>query len=148
RRARSAAPPSACKRTLPPVNRRTSFAVGSFVVSAILTAIGTFSGSDDNQFWQWLVVLAVTAAAVAVMFWIVVPRFHGGPGGPALVVSSVAPLGRVVFWLGRPVPIAAAATLLGLDARDRPDARQTYVNGAFAISVLVLLFATIAAFAG
>lgn len=130
------------------MNRRTSFAVGSFVVSAILTAIGTFSGSDDNQFWQWLVVLAVTAAAVAVMFRIVVPRFDGGAGGAALVVSLVALVSLVVFWLGLPVPIAAAATLLGLDARDRPDARQTYVNGAFAISVLVLLFATIAAFAG
>jgi hypothetical protein len=46
------------------------------------------------------------------------------------------------------VPIAAAATLLGLDARDRPNARQTYVNGAFAISVFVLLFAAIAAFTG
>ena len=130
------------------MDRRTSFAVGSFVVSAILTAIGTFSGSDDNQVWQWLVVLAVTAAAVAVMFWVVVPRFDSGTGGAALVVSLVALVSLVVFWLGLPVPIAAAATLLGLDARDRPDARQTYVNGAFAISVFVLLFAVIAAFAG
>jgi hypothetical protein len=130
------------------VDRRTLFAVGSFVVSAILTAIGTFSGSDDNQFWQWLVVLVVTAVGVGVVFWVVVPRFQGGTGGAALVLSLVALVSLAVFWLGLPVPIAAGAVLLGLDARDRPGARPAFVNGAFAISVFVLLFAVIAAVMG
>jgi O-antigen/teichoic acid export membrane protein len=83
------------------VDRRTLFAVGSFVVSAILTAIGTFSGSDDNQFWQWLVILAVTAVAVAALFWVIVPRFDGGTGGAALVTAIVSVVSLAVFWIGR-----------------------------------------------
>jgi hypothetical protein len=130
------------------VDRRTLFAVGSFAVAAVLTAIGSFSGSGDDELRTWLVVLAVTAVAVGILFWVVVPRLEGGLGGAALVVAIVAVVSLVVFWMGLPVPIAAAAACLGLDARDRPGARPLYVNGAFAISSIVVVLAVIAAFAG
>jgi uncharacterized membrane protein len=129
------------------VDRRTLFAVGSFVVSAVLTAIGTFSGSDDNQVWQWLVVLAITAVVVVALFWVIVPRLVGGTGGAALVVAVVSVVALAVFWAGLPVPIAAAAAYLGLDARDRPGANPLYVNGAFAIAAIVVALAVLAAFA-
>jgi hypothetical protein len=130
------------------VDRRTLFAVGSFVVSAILTAIGTFSGSDDNQFWQWLVILAVTAVAVAALFWVIVPRFDGGTGGAALVTAIVSVVSLAVFWIGLPVPIAAGAAFLALGAQERPDARRPYVNAALVISAIVVVLAVVLAFAG
>ena len=130
------------------MDRRTLFAVGSFVISAILTAIGTFSGSDDNQFWQWLVVLAVTTVAVGALFWVIVPRFDGGTGGAALITAIVSFVSLALFWIGLPVPIAAAAAFLALGARERPDARQGYATAALVISAIVVVLAVVLAFAG
>ncbi len=109
------------------MDRRTLFAVGSFVISAILTAIGTFSGSDDNQFWQWLVVLAVTTVASTA---------HGRRRA------------RYGVTFVPPLPIAAAAAFLALGARERPDARQGYATAALVISAIVVVLAVVLAFAG
>src|SRR4029079_12743516 len=40
---------------------RRPVALGSFVISAVLTAIGSFSGNDDHAWRQWLIVLVVSA---------------------------------------------------------------------------------------
>src|SRR5919106_3315896 len=100
------------------MERRVLFAVGSLVVSAALTAIGTFSGDEDDAFWTWLVVVVIAAAAVGILFWVVVPRVQR-LGLAALVLAVIGAATIAVFWSGLPVPFAGAAALLGLTARDR-----------------------------
>jgi hypothetical protein len=67
---------------------RLQFALGSFVVSAILTAIGTFQGDDDHAWRNWLIVLAISAAVTAIVFWVVVPRI-GNLARGALILAVV-----------------------------------------------------------
>jgi len=52
---------------------RLPFAAGSFLISAVLTAIGSFSGDDDHAWRQWLIVLAISAVVTAVVFWVIRP---------------------------------------------------------------------------
>src|SRR4029079_5667588 len=67
---------------------RLQFALGSFVVSALLTAIGTFQGDDDHAWRNWLIVLAISAAVTAIVFWVVVPRIDNLARG-ALILAVV-----------------------------------------------------------
>jgi hypothetical protein len=130
------------------MDRRPLFAVASIVVSAILTAIGTYSGDDSHQTRQFLIVLAIVIVAAAIVFWVVVPRLEGGTGSAALVLGVLAVVSLVLFWLGLPAVLAGGSTLLALDARERPGAKLGYVNGALALSALAIVLAAVAAFAG
>src|SRR6185295_10803273 len=67
---------------------RLPFALGSFVISAVLTAIGSFSGNDDHAWRQWLIVLVVSAVVTAIVFWVIVPRIDNLPRG-ALILAIV-----------------------------------------------------------
>jgi hypothetical protein len=128
------------------MERRELFAVASLVVSAALTAIGTFAGDEDDAFWTWLAVVAIAAVAVAVLFWFVVPRVES-LGLTALVLAVIGAATIVVFWSGLPVPFAGAAALLGLTARDR---RLGAGLGtiALAIAALTVAAAVVLAFTG
>jgi hypothetical protein len=125
---------------------RLPFALGSFVISAVLTAIGSFSGNDDHAWRQWLIVLAVSAVVTAIVFWFVVPRIDNLPRG-ALILAIVGAVTIVVFWLGLPVIFAGAAALLALQAR-RGGATSRAASIALLIAALVVVAAVALAFVG
>jgi hypothetical protein len=129
------------------VDRRTLFAVVSVIVSAVLTAIATFSGDDDHQTREYLVVLAVTLVAAAILFWIVVPRVEGS-GVAALVLAVLSFVSLGVFWLGLPAVFAGTAALLALDAREGPEDRPALTIPALVIAAVVVVLAAVLAFAG
>jgi hypothetical protein len=125
---------------------RLPFAVGSFVVSAVLTAIGSFSGDDDHAWRQWLIVLVISAVATAIVFWLIVPRINNLPRG-ALILAIVGAVTIVVFWLGIPVIFAGAAALLALEVRRR-GATSAAASVALVIAALVVAAAVVVAFMG
>ncbi len=101
------------------MDRRTGFAAASVVLATVLLAIGA-SGGDDGEEYDWSYVLIASAIAIAVaivLFWVIVPRIKR-PGLGGLVLGILAVVSIVVFWLGLPTPIAAAAAFLGLTARE------------------------------
>ena len=125
---------------------RLQFALGSFVVSALLTAIGTFQGDDDHAWRNWLIVLAISAAVTAIVFWVVVPRIDNLAQG-ALILAVVGAVAIVVFWLGIPVVFAGAAALLAFEAR-RQGVRSAAVSAALLIALLTTIAALVLALAG
>jgi hypothetical protein len=100
------------------MSRRVPFALGSFALSAVLTAIGSFRGDDEHAWRSWLIVLAIAAVVTVVVFWAVIPRIGNLDRG-ALILAIVGAVTIIVFWAGVPVPIAGGATLLALEARAR-----------------------------
>jgi hypothetical protein len=122
------------------------FAVGAFVISAVLTAIGTFQGDDDHAWRQWLIVLAISAAVTAIVFWVVVPRI-GNLARGALILAVIGAVAIVVFWLGIPVVFAGAAAALALQVR-RQGVRSTAASAALIIALLTTIAAVVLAFAG
>jgi hypothetical protein len=129
------------------MDRRTLFAAASIVVSAILTAIGTFSGDDSDEGRSYLVVLAVIVVAAGIFYWIIVPRVDANPVA-ALVLAVVSFVSLAVFWLGLPAVVAGAAALVALDARERGDDRPALTLSALIISGVVVLLAVVLAFTG
>jgi hypothetical protein len=100
------------------MSRRLPIALASFALSAVLTAIGSFRGDNENEWRSWLIVLAIAAVATAIVFWVVIPRIGNLERG-ALILAIVGALTIIVFWAGLPVVLAGGATLLALEARDR-----------------------------
>jgi len=129
-----------------PMSLRIPFAVGSFVVSAALTAIGSFSGNDDHQWRQWLIVLAISAVATAVVFWLIVPRIQNVARG-AVVLAVIGAVAIVVFWLGIPVVFAGAAALLVLEGRQR-GVTSIALPVAAVLAALTTIAAVVLAFVG
>jgi len=125
---------------------RVPFALGSFLASAVLTAIGSFSGNDDHQWRQWLIVLAISAVATAVVFWLVVPRIDNLARG-ALILAVIGLVTIVVFWLGVPVVFAGAAGLLVLEGRRSGGASVAFPVAAV-LAVVTTLAAAVLAFVG
>jgi hypothetical protein len=122
------------------------FAIGSFLVSAVLTAIGSFSGDDEHAWRQWLIVLAISAVVAVIVFWVVVPRISNLSRG-ALVLAIIGAVTIVVFWLGIPVLFAGAAALLALEVRRR-GTPSTAASAALVIAALTTIAAIVLAFAG
>ena len=129
-----------------PMSLRAPFALGSFLASAVLTAIGSFSGNDDHQWRQWLIVLAISAAVTAVVFWLVVPRIDNVARG-ALILSVIGVLTIVVFWLGIPVVFAGAAGLLVLEGR-RSGVASVALPVAAVLAAVTTIAAAVLAFVG
>jgi hypothetical protein len=127
------------------VSRRLSFALGSFALSAVLTAVGTFRGDNENEGRTWLIVLAIAAVATAIVFWVVIPRI-GNLNRGALILAIVGAVTIVVFWAGLPVVVAGGATLLALEARERAATGQS--TAALAIAALTVIAAVVLAFFG
>jgi hypothetical protein len=137
--------PAALRYSPPLMSRRVPFALGSFVLSAILTAIGSFRGDDDHAWRQWLIVLAIAAVATAIVFWVIVPRI-GNPDRGALILAIVGAVTIIVFWTGVPVVIAGGATLLALDARERAATRLS--TAALVTAALTVIAAIVLAVFG
>jgi hypothetical protein len=127
------------------MSRRVPFALGSFALSAVLTAIGSFRGDDEHAWRSWLIVLAIAAVVTVVVFWAVIPRIGNLDRG-ALILAIVGAVTIIVFWAGVPVPIAGGATLLALEARAR--AATGLSTAALLIAALTVIAAVELAFAG
>lgn len=127
------------------MSRRLPFALGSFALSAVLTAIGTFRGDNENEWRTWLTVLAIAAVATAIVFWVVVPRIGNLDRG-ALILAIVGAVTIIVFWLGIPVVIAGGAALLALEARERAATRLN--TAALVIAALTVIAAVVLALFG
>jgi hypothetical protein len=98
------------------VGRRTGIAAASVALAIVLLAVGAYSGSDDDTGY-FLVASAIAIAVAVVLFWGIVPRITR-PGLGGLIIGILAVVSLAVFWLGLPSPLAGAATVLGLDARE------------------------------
>ena len=98
------------------MGRRTGIAAASVALAIVLLAIGAYSGDEDDTSY-FLVASAITIAVAVVLFWGIVPRVTR-PGLGGLVIGILAVVSIVVFWLGLPSPLAGAATVLGLSARE------------------------------
>jgi hypothetical protein len=127
------------------MSRRFPLAFGSFALSAVLTAVGTFRGDNENESGSWLIVLAIAAVATAIVFWVVIPRIGNLDRG-ALILALVGALTIIVFWAGLPVVFAGGATLLALEARNR--AATGLSTAALAIAALTVIAAVVLAFFG
>ena len=128
------------------MSARVPFALGSFALSAALSAIGSFSGNDDHELREWLIVVAIAAVATAIVFWVVVPRINN-LGRGALILAIVGAITIVVFWLGLPVVIASGAALVALEARTRAIG-ASLGTAALGIAALTVVAAVVLAFVG
>jgi len=126
---------------------RAPLALASFALSAALTAIGTFSGDDDNQWRQWLIVLGIAALTTLIVFWVVVPRVNR-LGRGALILAILGAIAIIVFWLGIPVVLAGGAALLALEARRVPADDARLATPALALAALTVAAAVVFAFVG
>jgi hypothetical protein len=126
--------------------QRGLFAVASAAIEAGLTAIGTFSGDNDHEWRQYLIVLGIIVVATAIIFYVIVPRIDR-LGRGALILGVLAVLTIPVFWLGLPVLFAGAAALLALPARERADERAK-ATAALALATLAAIAAIAFAFLG
>jgi hypothetical protein len=126
---------------------RAPLALASFALSAALTAIGTFSGDDDNQWRQWLIVLGIAALATLIVFWVVVPRVDR-LGRGALILAILGAIAIIVFWLGIPVVLAGGAALLALEARRASADDARLATPALALAGLTVIAAVVFAFVG
>ena len=127
-------------------SRRPQFAAASLVVSAILTAIGSFSGDDSHAWRQWLIVLAISAVVTAIVFWAIVPRIDDLARG-ALILAILGAVAIILFWLGIPVILAGAAALLAFEARGR-GMGATAASAALVIAAVTTVGAIVLAFVG
>jgi uncharacterized membrane protein len=134
------------RREPTPLLARLPFALGSFLLSAVLTAIGSFSGDNDHEWRMWLIVLAISAVVTGIVFGLIVPRINDLSRG-ALVLAIVGAVTIVVFWLGIPLVFAGAAALLALEVRGR-GVRSTAASAALVIAGLTALAAILLAFVG
>jgi hypothetical protein len=127
------------------MSRRLPIVLGSFALSAVLTAIGSFRGDNENEWRSWLIVLAIAAVVTVIVFWVVIPRIGNLDRG-ALILAIVGAVTIIVFWAGVPVPIAGGATLLALEARER--AATGLSTAALAIAGLTVIAAVVLALFG
>ena len=132
-------------RMVASMERRNLLAAASVVVAAILTAIGTFSGGDED-FATWLIVVAVFLVGAAVVFWLVVPRVERFGRG-ALILAILGAIALAIFWTGLPPVFAGGAALLALAARER-GTETGMATAALVIAGLTVVAATVAAFVG
>ena len=110
-------------------------------LAVVLLAVGAYSGDDDDT--GYFIIASLIAIAVAiVLFWVILPRITR-PGLGALIIGIVAVATIVVFWLGLPTIVGAAAISLGLSARESSaepgKATAGIVLGALAVIAHIVL---------
>jgi hypothetical protein len=127
------------------VGRRTGIAAASVALAIVLLAIGAYSGSDDDTGY-FLVASAIAIAVAVVLFWGIVPRITR-PGLGGLIIGILAVVSLAVFWLGLPSPLAGAATVLGLDARES-GSEAGKANAGLALAAIAVVAAVVFALIG
>jgi hypothetical protein len=111
----------------------------------VLLAIGAYSGSDDDTGY-FLVASAIAIAVAVILFWGIVPRITR-PGLGGLIMGIVAVVSLAVFWLGLPSPLAGAATVLGLAARES-GSEAGKGNAGLGLAAIAVVAAVVFAFIG
>jgi hypothetical protein len=119
--------------------------VASVALAIVLLAIGAYSGDDDDTGY-FLVASAIALAVAVVLFLGIVPRITR-PGLGGLIIGILAVVSLVVFWLGLPSPLAGAAAVLGLAARDS-GSEVGKGNAALALAAIAVVAAVVFAFIG
>ena len=127
------------------MGRRTGIAAASVALAIVLLAIGAYSGDDDDTGY-FLVASAIAIAVAVVLFWGIVPRITR-PGLGGLIIGILAVLSLVVFWLGLPSPLAGAAAVLGLAARES-GSEAGKGTAALALAAIAVVAAVVFAFLG
>ena len=107
----------------------------------MLLAIGAYSGDDDDTGY-FLVASGIAICVAFVLFWGIVPRITR-PGLGGLIIGIVAVVSLAVFWLGLPSPLAGAAAVLGLAARESGKG-----NAALALAAIAVVAAVVFDFIG
>lgn len=109
-------------------SRATLLAVVGAVLSALLTAIGTFwdiTGNDEStgsshDVRDYLVTLAAITVATIIVYALVVRRAAvGRPGRRSVILGVVAILSLAAFWAGLPIVLAGAAAAAAFAERDK-----------------------------
>ena len=111
----------------PATGRTPFFAVIGAVLSAAFSALSIFwdiTGNDpepeEQPLGQFLVVVAVIVVTTVILYVFVVRTAgRGNPGRRSLILGILAAASVILFWLGIPVVIAAAATATAFIQRDR-----------------------------
>jgi hypothetical protein len=108
-------------------------------VVQLLMMIPGYSDSGGFQAGTWLAVLAFALVVSVLLFAFLVPT-----AGPVVgvVVGVVAAVSVLVFWAGITLPLAAAAAMIGWQARDgeqRPVAWAAIVLAAVSAVALVAI---------
>jgi len=120
--------------------RRTPIALAAMVLAVVLLAIGAYSGDDDDTGY-FISASLISIAVAIVLFWVVLPRISR-PGLGALILGIIAVATIVVFWLGLPTIVGAAAIAIGLGARESSSepgkATAGIVLGALAVVVHIV----------
>ena len=93
-----------------------------------------------------LVASAITIVVAVGLFWGIVPRITR-PGLGGLVLGILAVLSIAVFWLGLPSPLAGAATVLGLAARES-GSEAGKGTAALVLAAIAVVAAVVLAFLG
>ncbi len=118
-------------------------AVATLVGTTAFTALGMFAdGTDgaDGSVGEFLVIVGITAVAVAVVFGLVVPRTQHGTkaAGVGLGLAIAGLILVLAFWSGLTPPLAVGGMLLGAAAR-RTGLRPGLGGAAVAIGALALV---------
>ncbi len=127
------------------MDRRTGIAAASVALAIVLLAIGAYSGDDDDTGY-FLVASAIAIAVAIVLFWGIIPRIRR-PGLGGLIIGILAVVSLVVFWLGLPTPLAGAAAVLGLAARES-GSEAGKGNAALVLAAIAVVAAVVLAVVG
>lgn len=127
------------------MNRRTGIAAAAVALAIVLLAIGAYSGDDDDTSY-FLIASAITIVVAVLLFWGIVPRITR-PGLGGLIVGILAVVSLAVFWLGLPSPLAGAAVVLGLTARES-GSEVGKGTAALALAAVAIVAAVVFAFIG
>ena len=127
------------------MGRRTGIAAASVALAIVLLAIGAYSGDDDDTGY-FLVASGIAICVAFVLFWGIVPRITR-PGLGGLIIGILAVVSLAVFWLGLPSPLAGAAAVLGLAARES-GSEAGKGTAALALAAIAVVAAVVFAFIG
>ena len=125
--------------------RRTPIALAAMVLAVVLLAIGAYSGDDDDTGY-FISASLISIAVAIVLFWVVLPRISR-PGLGALILGIIAVATIVVFWLGLPTIVGAAAIAIGLGARES-SAEPSKATAGIVLGALAVVVHIVFAFVG
>jgi hypothetical protein len=121
-------------------------ALVAIVMSAILSAWGTFSGEEDSGFGDYWPVLLIIGVLAAIVYLWAVPRAARGAWSMAktgLVLSILGLVTVIAFWSGAPPIFAFAGILLGYYGRRGTEsglATAALVLGVLALAADVAIY--------
>lgn len=144
-------PTSTTPSSEPPGRPMMQWAAVAFLLSAVLTAVGTFSDviADDSpedgsdELGGWLIMMAVLAVLTVVVYRFWFSAAANAPAAPntVLIAGLLAAITVMAFWSGLPAVFAVGALVLG---RRGGGAKATtgmvLAVGALAVSVFAAVF--------